>query len=166
MTIKHFALALILAAASTSAARSANPMILLDQSDLSQLAVVDVTGDGNRLAIVQTGPAAKPGNRVAVSIKGDGNGGADGASFTGRPASLGLTPGSLTQSGFGNSMNVAVVGDGNTFAVAQLGNYNAVVATITGSNNQAAVSQTGVGNFASVAQTGIGNSISVQQTSW
>ncbi|MFD2648834.1 hypothetical protein ACFSX5_13675 [Devosia albogilva] len=166
MKLKCLAIALILTAVPLHAAHASNPMLLLNQSDLNQLAVIETTGNANLLVIVQQSAAAEAGNRINVSIVGDGNGGPEGRNFSGQPAELGLTPGNLTQIGFGNAIEVTVTGERNLFAVAQLGNSNTVRAAITGSHNQAAVMQTGVGNFTSIAQSGVGNSISVQQTTW
>lgn len=147
-------------------ALASNDMILLNPDDLSNFATFDISGTSNRLVITQEHSGAGDRNAVDVSIIGDRNGGPVGVSFTGVATDVGLDPGSLLQSGFGNSIKARIEGDDNLFAVAQIGNNNSVEATIVGFSNQAAVSQIGNGNFTSLSQNGIGNIISVRQISW
>lgn len=147
-------------------ALASNDMMLLNPDDLSNAAVLDISGNDNRLVILQDFLAGGAGNSIEVAITGDRNGGPQGRLFTGVAAVPGLEPGSLVQNGFGNLIKATVRGDDNLFAVAQVGNNNSVEASIIGFNNQASVSQMGNGNFTSLAQNGNGNIISVRQISW
>ena len=100
MNIHKTALIFMLTAASVSNAMASNDMILLNPSDFSQLAVLDINGNNNRLVISQTGPAGQQGNVVKVSIGGNANGGPLGASFTGAAATLGIAAGSIDSEWF------------------------------------------------------------------
>lgn len=145
---------------------ASNSMILLKPDDLFSKAIIEFTGNDNRLTIDQSFSGAGQGNSVDVRIVGDRNGGPAGAAFTGPAAASGLTPGSLFQFGADNSMRVEVTGSDNLFAIAQTGSGNNVEASIVGFSNQAVVSQTGTGNFAYFSQNGTGNIINVRQVSW
>lgn len=143
-----------------------NEMVLLNPDDLSNLVVVDITGDENRLFIDQTAPGPGAGNSVRITIHGNRNGGPVGSSFSGAAALSGLSPGQITQTGLGNDIALDVQGDSNLFAVAQIGNDNSVQGKIVGTANQVAVVQVGHQNFASFSQNGVGNIINIRQTSW
>lgn len=147
-----------------SQAMASNDVVLLDPSDLTNIAVLDISGSHNRLVIDQAHFAGGGANRVEVAINGERNGGA--AAFTGTAARNGLASGTITQTGQGNAARVTVRGEDNLFSVAQIGNNNTVRGSIIGSNSQAAIAQIGNGNFTSFTQNGIGNSISVRQVSW
>jgi hypothetical protein len=148
------------------AAIASGEQYLYQTSGTENLLTLGIAGDLTQLSIVQEFIGGGDGNTMAVSITGNSNGGPQGASFTGVAAQTGLTPGSLYQSGYGNSMNIDVNGTGNLFAFAQVGSHNALTAEIVGSYNQAAVYQSGAGNVVNFSQHGNGNVISVVQTSW
>lgn len=166
MTFRRTSIALLVSMMVTGPALASNEMILRNPDDLANLASFDITGSHNRLVIDQVSTGEGAANGVAVVIAGDRNGGPDGAAFRGITTRNGLAPGSITQTGLGNSVRFGVSGSDNLFAVMQSGNSNTVLASITGHNNQSSVSQTGNGNFASYSQNGIGNMISVRQTAW
>lgn len=166
MSFKHLVATVVGVMGTVSAAQAANEMILLDASDLTQVAVFNIEGNFNRLVIDQQLEAEGTGNTIEVSIEGNFNGGPEGSSFTGVAAELGISPGSLSQSGFGNQIGIEVSGERNLFAVAQTGSNNNVRGMIIGSDNQAAIMQQGMNNFVSFSQNGIGNMISVRQISW
>lgn len=158
-------IALVSALVSAGPVLASNEMMLLSP-DLSNKVVVAFAGNDNRLVINQALQGEGLGNSVRVSISGNRNGGAADLLFTSVATKNGLLPGSVTQTGLGNLVEMDVTGDDNLFAVAQLGNDNTVQATIIGVGNQASVSQMGNGNFASFTQNGMGNIISVRQVSW
>jgi hypothetical protein len=158
--------AFLAAALVATPAVASNSMILLNPDDLFSTAIIDISGNDNRLVIDQSYAGAGQGNTVDIRITGDRNGGPVGAAFTGPAARNGLTPGSLFQHGAGNSVRMQVTGADNLFAVAQVGSNNRVEASIVGFGNQASVAQTGTGNFAYFRQNGMGNIISVRQTAW
>lgn len=158
-------LAILAGAFAAAPAFASNDMILRNPDDLSNLAIIDIAGNHNRLVIDQTLAGSGPANALDVGISGNRNGGPEGTSFRGVAARNGLAPGSLTQQGFGNSVRLEVVGDDNLFAIAQLGSRNTVEARVTGYNNQASVYQSGTGNFAYFSQTGMGNIVNVRQIS-
>lgn len=131
------------------------PTITLGSMPLS----VTIEGTGNTVL-----PSASEGNRIAVSMRGDGNGGGDGAFERLLPG--GLVAGTLSQTGTGNAIALGVTGDRNLFAAAQSGGGNLVTGSITGSGNIVAAVQNGAGNALSFSQVGDGNSLSVSQVSW
>lgn len=147
-------------------AHAANELILITNNTVTNSAVLDVIGYGNRLEIQQNVTSSPLGNSIQVQIHGNLNGGPSGSSFTGAALRSGLTPGSLVQNGFGNSMSFNVSGSNNLFAAAQYGNSNMITASIAGSGNQSSVVQNGNGNFAGFSQTGFDNTVSITQTSW
>ena len=55
-------------------------------------AILDVTGNGNRLEILQNFTSGSLGNSIQVQIHGDLNGGPSGSSFTGAALRPGLAP--------------------------------------------------------------------------
>lgn len=143
-----------------------NDLVLLSESDLSNAMLVEISGDGNRLQILQERTGGTGTNTIDVTIAGDGNGGPLGSSFTGPGWQSGLQPGNLTQIGFDNAMTISVEGSHNLFAFSQSGNDNMLTASIAGFGNQAAVVQQGMHNHAGFSQNGIGNMISITQISW
>lgn len=151
---------------SATTAMASNEWVRLTQDETLNHARVTMTGNDNRLLIVQEHTGAGGRNMIAVTIDGELNGGPLGAEFTGPARLSGLQPGRLSQSGFGNSMAIEVTGTSNLFAFAQTGSGNVLRASITGYSNQAAVVQTGIGNHATFSQTGIGNIVSITQNSW
>lgn len=151
---------------SATAAMASNELVLLSQDDALNSARVAMTGNDNRLVIMQEHTGGIGGNTITATINGDLNGGPLGAAFTGAARLSGLQPGRLSQVGFGNMMTVEVTGSSNLFAFAQTGSGNVLQASISGYGNQAAVIQTGMGNHAAFSQTGIGNIVSITQTSW
>lgn len=128
---------------------------------------LDVLGHDNTLEIVQThiGPATAP-NTMTISITGNANGGHGGGWHRDLFTASGLHPGRLEQSGWGNTMALAVVGDGNLFGLRQVGSGNTISGTVTGYGNAVAVAQLGTGNTASFSQTGHGNAIMISQRSY
>ena len=146
-------------------AHAINDFVLITNDPLQNVALLEVEGIGNVLRIDQQhgGGAA---NTVTLNIRGDFNGGAPGASFTGAALLPGLQPGSLVQRGNGNSMSFDVIGSHNLFAASQIGDSNIITGSISGSYNQASVMQAGNNNFVGFSQTGFNNTISVSQTSW
>lgn len=157
------AVAALLMSASGAAAK--NELVLISPEQFGNRAEVTMTGNGNRLEVLQELTGAGT-NSITASIHGDLNGGPLGAAFSGPALRAGLRPGSLTQQGFNNSMAVNVSGTGNLFAFSQMGSGNSLQASITGHSNQAAVVQVGMNNHASFSQNGIGNIVSITQRSW
>src|SRR5690606_37203767 len=94
--------------------------------------ILDVSGDNNRLTILQEHSGGQASNLIDLRIEGDLNGGPLGAAFQGPASRTGLQPGSLTQNGFDNHMQVSVTGTANLFAFAQIGSGNRLHATIMG----------------------------------
>jgi hypothetical protein len=166
MRISTILLACASIVAPLQAAHAANDWILRSNDDLLNSVAVEIEGDFNRLQIVQDHMGGGGANTLTVNIDGDFNGGPLGAKFTGAALLPGLTPGSLTQRGYGNTMSFDVSGSHNLFAAAQMGNSNTIMASITGTANQASVMQSGNNNFVAFSQNGIGNTVSVMQTSW
>lgn len=150
----------------TTGAMASNELVLLTHDEFLNRAEIAITGNDNRLVISQTHTGGAGSNSIAATIDGDLNGGPLGASFTGPALALGLQPGTLSQSGFNNTMAIRVEGTSNLFAFAQIGSGNALHASIVGHSNQAAVMQTGTGNHAGFSQNGIGNIVSISQVSW
>jgi len=149
-----------------SAATAKNKLIVLNNDQFLNKAYVAVEGGSNALEIVQEHTGGAGANTLTAKINGDFNGGPLGSSFTGTAQSTGLRPGTLTQSGFNNSMNLAVNGSHNLFAFAQIGSGNVLHASVTGHSNQAAVLQSGNNNHAVFSQNGTGNLVSITQRSW
>jgi hypothetical protein len=130
-------------------------------------AKVAITGSSNALVIDQQGK-----NELDLDLFGSGNnntaGGGLGPSggFTGTAlaaATAGsLTPGLISQIGFGNSIDLTVGtatadADDNLFAFGQHGTGNRIDGTIKGGSNQAAVVQAGNWNTIHFRQLGVGN---------
>ena len=159
-------LAIVCGAAFAAPASAKNDLELLGDGNLNNITMIDFTGNGNRLEILQEFTGGTGSNTIRASIDGDFNGGPVGSSFSGAALLPGLEPGSLTQSGFDNAIAMNVEGSYNLFAFAQNGNGNRISATITGSNNQAAVLQEGTNNYAAFSQIGVGNLVSIVQRSW
>ncbi|WP_322865049.1 hypothetical protein U5922_001870 [Aquicoccus sp. G2-2] len=125
---------------------------------------LSVTGGEN---LLQIKPLTTPqGNRLAVSVAGDHNGGF-GQDWASPMFSQGFAaPGILAQTGRDNALALAVEGRGNLFSITQNGTANIVSGQITGVGNMVAVAQTGTANIAHFSQTGTGNSLSISQSSW
>lgn len=165
--MKNIVAALLLASlAGIGSAHASNELVLLGTENPFNATVVDITGDSNRVTILQEHRGVGGANLLELSIKGDLNGGPLGEAFTAPVLTVGLEPGSLVQQGFGNRMSVEVSGTGNLFALAQIGSGNRLTASITGQRNQAAVLQVGNNNISSFSQNGTGNSVSIVQRSW
>lgn len=159
-------IAFLAAGLASGTAQASSGLSLVSNDPLANVATLGVTGSGNVLAIVQTHDLAGPRNTLSIAITGDLNGGPLGASFGGLPATLGLQPGHIEQSGHDNTIGLSVTGSQNLFAISQLGVGNTLTAMIIGNNNQAAISQTGTGNALSFTQNGNGNMLSVVQRAW
>jgi hypothetical protein len=153
---------------------SANTLVILPEAAAPNAATVTVTGSHNSLQIAQnyTGAAGQSGNSATVSIEGDFNG--SGTLSAGlAPSSLRIAldadlpdGGRIVQSGFDNSLALAVLGTGNLFSFVQQGSANMASGTIHGLGNQASVQQIGQNNIAAFSQNGNGNIVSISQTSW
>lgn len=118
---------------------------------------LEIAGEDNRLVASHV-----EGNRIAVSIRGDGNGvGAFEALLPG-----GLMPGVIAQQGRNNEVAFAITGNANLFAFSQVGSGNLVNGTVIGTRNQVAVTQLGDGNALNFSQHGQGNALGVRQVSW
>ena len=137
---------------------------------LNNLVDVTVTGEDNRLYIQQdhapSGAGTVGANRIHATIEGFGNGGFEGLWHNGRQRLGGLEPGRLIQSGSGNSIALAVIGEANLFSFSQRGHDNRIEARMTGTANMMAVAQVGHGNHAALSQNGARNMIVVSQTSY
>lgn len=149
-----------------SVATANNKLILLNNDQFLNKVYVAVEGGSNALEILQEHTGGAGANTLAAAITGDFNGGPLGSSFTGAAKSIGMRPGTLTQSGFNNSMNLTVNGSHNLFAFAQIGSGNVLHGSVTGHSNQAAVLQSGNNNHAVFSQNGTGNLVSITQRSW
>ncbi|MEI5682701.1 MULTISPECIES: hypothetical protein [unclassified Mesorhizobium] len=147
-------------------AQASNELIILTQYELSNSLMLDVNGSFSAVSVLQAHNGLGAANVIDVNINGDFNGGPLGAPFTGSAPSVGLTPGSIIQSGFDNHITASVTGSHNLFAFAQEGSGNRLTASISGITNHAAVSQTGLNNVVGFSQSGIDNMISISQTSW
>lgn len=164
--MKALLIAAIAAILPVGMAHASNELVILTQSELLNVATLDVQGDFNRLEILQEHSGGIGSNTLDLAIQGDMNGGPLGAAFTGSALSTGLTPGTIVQRGFANAIAATVSGTGNLFAFSQIGSGNSLTASITGTENQAAVMQSGSHNHAAFTQSGIGNSVSIVQKSW
>jgi len=160
-----FAVAAVLAVLAGQAALASNGLYITTDDKEHNLADLTATGDGNALSIVQSYDGLGGANSLTVSLDGDLNGGPLGAAFGGLPARLGLVPGSVQQTGHGNTIGLAVTGSSNLFALSQIGVNNTVIGSIIGTNNQVAAVQRGTGNSLSFTQNGTGNMLSVVQQS-
>lgn len=147
-------------------AQAGNELVFRTQHEVPNSLMLDVSGSLNAVYALQTNHGLGAANVVDVNIDGDLNGDPLGASFTEAALSLGLTPGSIAQSGFDNHITASVAGSRNLFAFAQEGSGNRLAASILGTANQAAVSQSGLNNVVGLSQSGSGNIMSVSQTSW
>ncbi|MDE4139966.1 MULTISPECIES: hypothetical protein [Rhodobacterales] len=109
----------------------------------------------------------EPENTITLTISGNDNGGF-GQSWPALPAFAAATiqPGVLSQTGFGNQIDLSVLGSDNLFAIAQNGSNNRAFGQITGTGNTALVMQTGHANVAVFHQHGNGNSVAISQSSW
>ncbi|MBL4918885.1 hypothetical protein [Szabonella alba] len=124
-----------------------------------------VEGDDNHIHIAQEflDVGIPDANIIDVEIIGDRNGGFQ--PWASRLVSgLGLEPGSLSQSGWGNELGLKVTGSDNVFATRQQGQWNVIDGVITGSGNQAAIQQSGIGNNVAFSQSGQRNMIVVSQS--
>lgn len=128
---------------------------------------LDVDGSGNLLEISQTLTiGALVGNNINVSIVGDSNGGGLTGSFYGNATKSELTAGTVTQIGYDNNIDFAVIGSGNLFAFLQNGSSNSIRGSVRGFHNQASVSQFGSNNRVGFSQSGTGNIMNIVQRSW
>ncbi|WP_319414494.1 hypothetical protein [uncultured Cohaesibacter sp.] len=160
--------AILIASAATGAHAETNIIELFDDANTQGNVIeLSILGNGNSLNLSQSFSLSGYGqNLMDISIDGNDNGGADGASFTGVALGSGLTPGSLVQEGFDNNMIVEVSGTSNLFSFLQNGSHNSLQASIEGTGNQAAVQQYGQNNHVSFSQMGSNNSISISQRSF
>ncbi|TPL03509.1 hypothetical protein FJ981_26375 [Mesorhizobium sp. B1-1-4] len=147
-------------------AQAGNELVILAQHGLSNSLMLDVSGSLNAVSVLQAHQGLGAANVIDVNIEGDFNGGPLGPSFIGAILSAGLTPGSITQSGFDDHIIASVTGSYNLFAFAQEGSGDRLTASISGMANQAAVTQSGRNNVVGFSQSGNGNTVSVSQTSW
>lgn len=153
-------------AMSSTFAFAKNELVLLSEQDFFNKVSVSIEGNGNRLEILQEHPGHGAANIINATIEGNNNGGPLDAAFAPRLQRTGLRPGTLSQSGFDNRMDIRISGSSNLFAFAQEGSGNRLTASMMGTSNQATVMQTGINNQASFSQSGIGNMINISQTSW
>ena len=163
---KWIAALVVAAAFGSGTANAKNELVLLAPENPFNKTSLEISGDGNRLTILQEHTGGTGSNVIDLRIDGSLNGGPLGASFTGPALAVGLQPGSLIQQGSDNSMQVAISGTANLFAFSQIGVGNRLSASMTGQHNQAAVLQIGNNNISSFSQNGIGNSVSIVQKSW
>lgn len=147
-------------------AQASNELVILAENELSSSLKLDVKGSSSAVSASQIHNGLGAANMIDLDIEGDFNGGPLGGSFTRAARSVGLAPGSITQSGFDNHITASIAGSHNLFAFAQEGSGNRLTASISGTANQAAVVQAGIYNVVGFSQTGIGNMISISQTSW
>lgn len=135
-------------ATSSSYAAPANELILIE-------------GEDNTLNI-----ETESDNSLTLAIDGRLNGGF-GETWTQSPIFDDMpAPGTIVQTGFGNALDLAILGTRNLFSVLQSGQNNTVNGFISGTNNAASVSQVGSYNVASFSQIGTRNSLAISQTSW
>lgn len=127
------------------------------------IADVTISGKANDLGITQLSSGGSSSNIARVSIVGDRNGGVAGGSILPAFAALGLVPGTIVQSGEGNSITLTVVGNDNLFALGQIGSGNVIAGMIGGTENKVAAIQTGNGNTLSFSVIGTGNTLTVSQ---
>lgn len=160
----HFVL--VAGVLASAPAQANNELLILSEDEPSNSLVLDVNGSSNGISSLQAHNGFGAGNMIHLDIEGDFNGGAPGASFAGATLSLGLMPGSITQSGSDNHITASVTGSQNLFAFAQEGSGNRLTGSISGTANQVVVTQTGKNNVVGFSQSGIGNMINVSQTSW
>lgn len=128
------------------------------------LLTIDDFGTDNRLRIDQQEAG---GNRIAVSLSGEGHGGW-GADWT-RPLEAAmppLLPGRLTQTGTGHDIALGVLGSDNLFTIVQTGGAHSARGSIQGTGNMAAVHQAGSGHVAVFRQHGARNTVAISQSSW
>lgn len=133
--------------------------------------------DNNLLVIDQSGGTFGE-NTITVGLWGDDNnrstGGNNGNGFSGDAATFAaldgrLVPGTLTQSGSGNSILLEVGSSGteaddNLFSFLQDGNRNSITGSIaSGFGNEVAVVQVGSDSSTSFSQTGNYNNLGVSQ---
>lgn len=147
--------------------------VTLDQMSLGNgnIADIDVRGNANFADISQSGLFGVA-NSLTLAIHGDRNNAPVLGGFSGPAgsvaASAGLMPGSIVQSGSGNTIAMAVgtttlSANANMFAFSQNGSGNAIAGSIVGNGNQAAVIQAGNGNITSFSQVGNDNVIGISQ---
>ena len=147
-----------------------NRISLLTQTGADNYAKVVQNGSGNVLvSMVQDSSAsAAGGNYAALDFQGSDNGisasGLNGFSTGGNADGLGLTQGTVLQTGGNNSLTYNVTSDANLFAFKQNGDDNTIIGSVsTGDGNEVAVLQDGNGNTANFTQSGGGNNISISQ---
>jgi len=135
-----------------------------NSANASSVAEISITGDSNFLNVDQNSTRQRGGAQtVLIDIEGDYNNNTGGG-FTGDAASVGLTPGFVTQDGNGNLIDVDVFGDSNLFAFDQSGNPGGTIkGMIDGDSNQVAIRQTGTANVQNFQQVGSGNNLAVVQ---
>lgn len=122
---------------------------------------LSMIGDGNVLDLSQTWRGAGADNTLTLSIDGDRNGG--GGAFD---PLLGAqaAPGTIAQTGAGNALSLSVLGSDNLFSAVQDGTGNAATIAITGAFNQTVLSQTGTNNTAAIVQAGNANRAVIRQS--
>ena len=152
-------------------------LVTLNQSGgqvLGNDAAVNIVGDSNFADIAQTKRGIGRVNTLTLNIFGNNNNNPTLPTFGGDAATAalgtGLKPGSIIQSGAGNSITMNVgsstqpsAADDNVFAFLQNGGHNTIVGAVLGHSNQAVVVQNGAGNFTSFTQTGNFNIIGINQ---
>ncbi|WP_117196238.1 hypothetical protein [Rhizobium terrae] len=157
---------LVVGVLASAPAQASSELVILHQDRPSNSLVLDVNGSFNAVSGLQVHNGLGAANMIHLDIEGDFNGGPHGASFAGVALSVGLIPGSITQSGSDNHITASVTGSHNLFAFSQEGSGNRLTASISGMANQVVVTQTGKNNVVGFSQLGIGNMFSVSQTSW
>ncbi len=130
----------------------------------------DVEGNFNNFTINQTTPNGTligAQNELTLSVYGNSNGL---RSWRGNVAhDVGLTAGTLTQTGLDNTATISVGSSSsfsanNVLALAQIGDSNSIAIDISaGNSNQVAISQTGDSNSSSVTQVGSDNVVGISQ---
>jgi hypothetical protein len=148
------------------AASAANNLYIASNDEFANVALFNVTGSQNALAVTQNHRSGLGSNRLAITITGDLNGGPLSSTFAPTLAATGLRPGEIVQDGFANNASLEIDGHDNTFAISQVGSGNTLTASIVGNSNQAAIAQYGSGNSVTFTQNGFGNMLSVVQRSW
>lgn len=151
---------LCLPAAAWSSPADTNAFQLIDAGQDNLLRIVSPALDA------PAGDDATSGNRISVTISGDGNGGW-GQTWDRPLFGAGLpAPGLLQQIGWNNSISLDVSGTENLFSIVQAGSGNLASGQISGIGNAAAITQQGQGNTAHFSQAGSGNALSISQSSW
>jgi|GEM_PF-5898560 len=73
--------------------------------------------------------------------------------------------GRVSQTGFGHSLALSVLGSGHLVNISQAGRGHRGIVNITGQTNAVTLHQTGVSHFASVTQSGARNTATIRQGS-